>query len=157
MAQETLKTDTLIFSITDNPHIGLTNNSKVKKRSDTYRWDIDVRKASVIIEIQQPSRALIYFAIFLGSLQIFDGMLTSIGMARFGTKGEGNPFLRSIMEETTPDKALVIAKVGAILLVVALTVLAKRLPWIRDVIGVLSCIYLFAAIIPWVYIITYYF
>lgn len=164
MHSEKMRNDTLILSITKNPHIALTNSAILEDLEEpslekkTIRFDIEVtRNATIIIEVEPPSRALIYFAIFFVSLQILDGMLTSIGMARFGVHSEGNPLLKDLMIRFTPDQALVAVKTLAVLMVVTLTVVAKRISWIRDIIGLLSCIYLFAAIIPWVYIITHHF
>jgi hypothetical protein len=163
MQSEKLKNDTLVLSITQNPHIALTNSTILEDIEEpcpgrkTLRFDIEVRNATIVIELEPPSRALIYFAIFLVSLQILDGMLTSIGMARFGIHSEGNPLLKNLMIRFSPDQALVAVKTLAVLMVVTLSVVANRMKWVRDIIGVLSCIYLFAAIIPWIYIITHYF
>jgi len=94
-------------------------------------------------------------AFVLGSvlclLQALDGVLTSIGVSRFGIEWEGNPFIRALMEDFGPTTALGIVKCFAILLVVGLTFFARRLPWINNAMGAVSCIYLFVAIIPWSY------
>jgi hypothetical protein len=159
-ARRRQRRDTLICSLTREPHLTVTRNSLIVEQlgKNTYLFNVDLpRGKTVIIEVEPPSRALIYFAIFLASLQIMDGMLTSIGMARFGINNEGNPFLRTLMMHMDPDKALVVVKTAAVLLVVSLSVVARHLSWVRDLIGVLSCVYLFAAIIPWVYVITYHF
>ena len=110
------------------------------------------RKAAVIIEIESPSRDFLFLGVFLASLQIFDAVFTSIGLSRFGLHAEGNPLLRRLMIEYGPDQALIMVKLFAIMVVVGLTVLAKKLSWVKDLIGVLSCVYLFAAIIPWLYL-----
>lgn len=110
------------------------------------------RRAAVVIEIEAPSRDFIFFGVFLASMQIFDGVLTSMGMTRFGTHAEGNPMMRFLIEQIGTHQALVAVKIMAVLLVVFLTVLAKRAKWIKDLIGVLSCVYLFAAVLPWIYL-----
>ena len=110
------------------------------------------RRAAMVVEIETPSRDFLFFGIFLASLQIFDGVLTSMGLDRFGMHAEGNPMMRHLMEYVGPHQALLTVKILAIIFVAVLTVLAKRLSWIKDLIGVLSCIYLFAAVIPWVYL-----
>ncbi len=109
------------------------------------------RGKTVILELPQPSREVFYFGAFLASLQIVDGILTSIGIRKFGISGEGNPILRMAMSVFTPDQAIVLGKLLAILIVVGLTIAAKRTRFIRDMIGFLSCFYLVAAIIPWLY------
>lgn len=111
------------------------------------------RNAAFIFEIEIPSRDFIFFGIFLGSLQIFDGFLTSLGMNKFGLHAEGNPFLRSIFYKFGPENTMLVVKSLAIIAVIFLTVLAKKIRWIKDLIGALSCIYLFAAILPWIYFI----
>ena len=112
------------------------------------------KRAAVVFEIETPSRDFIYFGIFLASLQIFDGVLTRMGMQRFSTDAEGNFFLRRMMEAYGVDATLITAKLSAIIVVAVLTVIAKRMTWIKDVIAVLSIVYLVAAIFPWVYILS---
>jgi len=113
------------------------------------------KRAAIVFEIEKPSRDFIFFGIFLISLQVFDGVLTSAGVSKFGTSAEGNVFLRGLMERFGANEALFVIKSFAIGLVVFLTILAKRISWIKDLIGVLSCIYLVAAIVPWLLILFY--
>jgi len=151
--------DTLIFKLTNEPSFEITNSQILDDRdfkTNTYIFTLP-RDKTIILEIEKPSRELFYFALFFVSLQVADGMLTSIGVARFGIQGEGNPFLKNLMLEHGADKALFMVKAAAIFIIAGLTALAKRAPFVKDIIGTLSCIYLFAAIIPWVYIITHYF
>ncbi len=110
------------------------------------------RGAAVVLELEIPSRDFIYFGLFFVSLQICDGILTSYGMKRFGITAEGNPFLRTLMLHMGPHEALVAMKTVSVLFVVLLTIIAKRVDWIKNLIGVLSCIYLIAAILPWCYL-----
>ena len=110
------------------------------------------RSAAVILEIESPSRDFIYLGFFLASLQIFDGVLTSMGVARFGVVMEGNPLLKSLMLTFGPANTLFAVKFLSILTVGLLTFLARRIKWVKDIIGLLSCVYLFAAILPWLYI-----
>lgn len=150
--------DTLILN-TGNLSIELTNSRILEDKdfaSNTYIFELP-RGKTIILELQPPSRALIYFSIFFISLQVADGMLTSIGMTRFGVHGEGNPFLRNLMHKYHPDQVLLVVKSIAVAIILALTIIARRVHWIKDLIGTLSCIYIFAAIIPWVYVLTYYF
>lgn len=150
--------DTLILN-TRNLSVELTNSRILDDRdfnSKTYIFELP-RGKTVILELQPPSRTLIYFSIFFVSLQVADGMLTSIGMTRFGVDGEGNPFLRWLMHDYHPDQVLLVVKSIAVLIIIGLTIIARKVSWVKDLIGTLSCIYLFAAIIPWVYVLSFYF
>jgi tRNA A-37 threonylcarbamoyl transferase component Bud32 len=130
---------------------GLAMKEQSKKRKATVVIRLP-RRAAVVVEIEAPSRDFIFLGVFLASLQVFDGMLTSMGLTRFGTHAEGNPMMRFLIEHIGAHQALVTVKVMAVVLVAFLTVLAKRAKWIKDLIGVLSCIYLFAAVLPWIYL-----
>ena len=110
------------------------------------------RRAAMVLEIESPSRDFIFLGIFLASLQVFDWVLTHMGVSRFGAHAEGNPVLRYIMSLVGPERTLLVVKVAAIILVVFLTDLAKRTRWIKNLISVLSFIYFFAAVLPWIYL-----
>lgn len=153
-----LHKDTLILN-THNLSLKLTNSVILEDKdfkSNTFIFELP-RGKTVILELERPSRALIYFSIFFISLQVADGMLTSIGMTRFGVSGEGNPLLRNLMHNYNYDQVLLVVKSIAVLIILGLTFIARQVPWIKDLIGTLSCVYLFAAIIPWVYVLTFYF
>lgn len=99
---------------------------------------------------QAPKVLLLGF--FLAALQAVDGVLTSIGVTRFGTSIEGNPMLRQLMEHFGHIPTLAILKLIAIIIVLSLTYLAQRRPWVHNAMGALTCVYLVAAILPWTYI-----
>ncbi len=99
-----------------------------------------------------PARDVIIASVFLGLLQALDGVLTSIGIARFGTSAEGNPLLRLMMEQFGQVPTLAVFKIAAICIVASLALLARHLPWIKDALHAVSGVYLFAAILPWTYI-----
>ena len=101
---------------------------------------------------QAQANSALLLGFILCSLQALDGILTSMGVSRFGTAIEGNPLIRTLMEEFGHVTALGLVKFCAILVVIALTCFAKRLPWVNNAMGAISCIYVFAAIIPWTYI-----
>lgn len=158
MTEKRKNNDTVILN-THNLSLKLTNSAILEDKdfkSNTFIFELP-RGRTVILELEKPSRALIYFSIFFISLQVADGMLTSIGMTRFGVHGEGNPFLRNLMHDYHPDKVLLVVKSFAVVIILILTYIAKKVSWVKDLIGTLSCIYLFAAIIPWVYVLTFYF
>lgn len=102
---------------------------------------------------QTPKVLLLGF--FLASLQAADGVLTSIGVTRFGTSIEGNPVLRQLMEHFGHIPTLAILKLIAIIIVLSLTYLAQRRPWVHNAMGALTCVYLVAAILPWTYILFF--
>jgi hypothetical protein len=88
----------------------------------------------------------------LALLQALDGVLTSLGVSRYGIAVEGNPLLRSLMEHFGHIPTLSLVKLIAISFVIVLSTYAKRLPWVQNAMGAISCIYLFTAILPWTYI-----
>lgn len=110
------------------------------------------RRAALVFEIESPSRDVIFLGVFLASLQIFDGVLTSMGVSKWGLRAEANPVLRELMGAIGPESTLLVVKGTAVFVVLVLTILAKRLYWMKDVIAILSCLYLFAAIIPWLFL-----
>ena len=112
-------------------------------------------RAAVIFKIEPPSRDFIYLGVFLASLQVFDGVLTSMGLTQLGMHAEANPLLRFLMHHLGPTSALLVVKGTAVFVVLMLTILARKTRWIKDLIAALSCLYLFAAILPWLYILGY--
>lgn len=110
------------------------------------------RRATVLLELERPSRAFIYLGIFFASLQVLDGVLTSVGVNQYGITKEGNPLLRTLMERFNPEQTLFMVKAIAVIVIAYMTLLAKRIRWVRDLIGLLSCIYLFGAILPWLWV-----
>lgn len=102
-----------------------------------------------------PARNVLMLGVLLALLQAADGILTSVGINRFGITIEGNPFLRSLMEEFGHIPTLALVKLLAIIVVVSLTIIANRLPWVKSAMGAVTCIYLFAAILPWTYILFF--
>lgn len=99
-----------------------------------------------------PARSVIEIGVLLMLFQAFDGVLTTIGINRFGIAAEGNPFLRQLMSEFGHIPTLTILKAAAIFIVLALTLIAARLPWVKNAMGALTCLYFFTAIVPWTYI-----
>lgn len=85
-------------------------------------------------------------------LQALDGILTSVGVSRFGIDIEGNPFVRSLMMELGHIPALSLIKCLAVVAIIALTFYARKIPWINNAMGAVSAVYIFSAIIPWTYI-----
>jgi hypothetical protein len=98
------------------------------------------------------SPEIIALGLILALLQVFDGILTGIGMSQFGTSMEGNMLLRSLMGVMGYIPALVIVKGASILLVGVLCLHAPKVSWLKPAfIGVIA-LYLCMAVIPWTYI-----
>ncbi len=85
-------------------------------------------------------------------LQIFDGILTSIGISRFGSDIEGNPFLRNLIENFGHIPVLASIKIIAVFFVFVLAVNSKYVPWISSALRAICYMYFFTAIVPWIYI-----
>lgn len=102
--------------------------------------------------VKAPVRKAFFLGIILCVFQALDGVLTLVGVNRFGIDFEGNPFIRSLMEQFGHVPVLGLLKGLAVLMVIGLVFSAKRLPWVNNAMGALSCIYLIAAILPWTYI-----
>ena len=98
------------------------------------------------------AKDVIVLGALLSLLQLVDGVLTNLGINRYGIAIEGNPFLRSMMEEFGHVPTLTILKCLAIGLVIALTMMTKKLPWIKNAMSAVTAVYLFAAILPWTYL-----
>ncbi|MCC6219817.1 MAG: hypothetical protein IT291_01095 [Deltaproteobacteria bacterium] len=99
-----------------------------------------------------PSRDVLALGSFLVVLQALDAILTGMGVARFGSSIEGNPLLRSLMDEVGTVSALAYAKILAIVVVVTLTLITAKVPWVKRALGAISAVYVFGAILPWTYI-----
>ena len=82
-------------------------------------------------------------------LQILDGIMTGIGVARLGVSAEGNFVLRYLMENIGYIPTLLIAKIAAILIIITLCSMSTRVSWIPKALKVLIAVYLGAAVLPW--------
>jgi serine/threonine protein kinase len=110
--------------------------------------------AAFVFEFEAPSRDIVCAGLLLASLQVMDGYLTSMGIHYFGIQAEGNIFIKKLMHLMGPDNALIVVKGLAIVVVFFLTALVRRQRNLKGVINGLCLIYLLAAIIPWIYILT---
>lgn len=88
-------------------------------------------------------------------LQGLDGVLTTIGVERFGVSIEGNPIIRGLMQQIGHIPALGLVKCLAVFIIVGLMYQARRLPWINGAMGAIGAVYVFVAIIPWTYILFF--
>ena len=93
----------------------------------------------------RPRHWLIFFVL----LQLADGVLTYAAVQRFGTSAEGNPILATWIVITGTGPALIGAKLiacacGGVLYVTG----------VHRVLAALSALYLFAAVMPWLQILS---
>ena len=102
-----------------------------------------------------PARNVVHLAFFLAFLQVLDGVLTSIGISRFGVNAEGNILLRSLMLQIGHVTALFMVKTTAIAIVGILAVVSREVAWVRSALGFVALLYLVVAIIPWTYILFF--
>ena len=98
------------------------------------------------------SRALAFWAWSLVILQILDGVMTAIGVGHYGHEAEANFLLKLGMELIGPVPTLIIAKSLAIFVVYLLVQCAQHVRWVPRAIQAVTALYLFAAILPWSYI-----
>lgn len=85
-------------------------------------------------------------------MQALDGVLTTIGVSRFGIESEANPLIRSLMESYGEVFALALVKSFAIVAICVLVFLAHRVSWVSKALGYVTALYLFVAILPWTYL-----
>lgn len=101
--------------------------------------------------LPDPRKTMLLGALLI-VLQALDGILTSVGVSRFSLAKEGNPILRALMAEFGHVPVLGVVKFTAILLIIALCYYAQHLAWVQRVMGAISCVYFFTAVLPWTYI-----
>ena len=98
------------------------------------------------------ARSALIIGVAFAILQVLDGLLTSIGIHRYGIEIEGNPFLKAMMIQFGYIQVLTFMKAGTIATIAFLTVMSARVTWIKGALTSLSAIYLLGAIIPWAYV-----
>ncbi len=100
------------------------------------------------------AKEIAILGVILVMMQIADGILTAVGVSYFGTSIEGNVVLRSLMNSYGVVATLVGVKVLAIGIIMALCHLAFTVTWLRSALKLVISLYLFAAILPWSYILA---
>jgi len=95
--------------------------------------------------------------VFLIICQVIDGSLTVIGVGKLGISKEGNPMIRALMVHFDPIQVLFLIKASAIILLLLIKDIydytIRPLRFLKPSLVVISILYLFAAIIPWFYVI----
>lgn len=125
------------------------------KQTTTFRPALTLVKGGLscgngVLTVQPaPSRQMVILAAMMIVLQIADGILTGLGVSHFGTEAEGNPLLRLGMEYFGHIPTLIITKLIAVGVVLALLNLSRRVGWIQRALKVVIAVYLLAAVLPW--------
>lgn len=134
----------IFFEVVDGTTEGITYSGKRKRRK------------TVLIRIggRSISKQAFLLGIILASLQVFDAILTYIGLTLHGIHLEGNGLLAKMMHAYGLFPTLLISKSIALCLIVFLTCIAHKRRWIRPFIFMLCGAYLTLAILPWTYIIS---
>ncbi|MCB0330804.1 MAG: hypothetical protein KDD70_14120 [Bdellovibrionales bacterium] len=95
-----------------------------------------------------------FLVVVLILVQILDGVLTGLGVSQFGIEAEGNPLLRFFMGHFGHEATLIGAKSLSIAIVILLGHCAKSVAWVEKAMTAVACLYIFAALIPWTFILT---
>ena len=82
-------------------------------------------------------------------LQIFDGILTYLGVKRFGIDGEGNPLIHMLMLNVGVVLALVLVKSFAITSLIAVNSKVESNTILKRGLKLSIWFYLLFAILPW--------
>jgi hypothetical protein len=107
-----------------------------------------------VLLLRQPHAAesrtlgLLALALFI-AVQIGDACSTAAGVAQFGHSIEANPFLASLMAAWGTTGALVAGKTMAIAGGVVLHIYSRHVT-----LALLTVGYVFAAIVPWAFVLT---
>ena len=113
--------------------------------------DVEYRE----VHQNQITSGALFFGAVLCALQAADGVLTSLGVRKFGIHVEANPVVRELIVSLGDVTALGLIKLLAIIVICFLVVLSRRVLWIRSAMGALSCVYLFGAVVPWIYLLFF--
>lgn len=133
--------------------VDMSSNEVVRPRAPTICISLP-KNSAFVFEFEPPSRDVVCAGVLLASMQVFDGYLTSKGISHFGVQAEANFVIRELMHIMGPDNALIVVKGLAILVVMLLTMIARKQRALKGIINLLCVIYMLMAIIPWVYILT---
>jgi hypothetical protein len=101
------------------------------------------------LQVHTISRDIIILGLIVTLLQIMDGVLTGIGIHRYGVEAEGNLFIRTLMEQFGYVQALILVKGFSIFVIGTLCVLSTVVHWVPRAMKIVIAIYLCGAIIPW--------
>jgi uncharacterized protein DUF5658 len=107
---------------------------------------IQARRLATLTLPGSATRGISAVALF-AAVQIADGILTLVGIGRFGPAVESNPLLSLSIMALGPGAALSIAKVSAVVLATILHSTRSHL-----VLALLTVFYVFGAVLPWMWL-----
>jgi hypothetical protein len=94
------------------------------------------------------TRAIWVLALF-AAIQVADGTLTAVGVARFGLSAEGNPVLALCFGVLSVGTTIALAKLFAISCATLLHLRSQHLP-----LALLTVLYVLGAIVPWTWVLV---
>lgn len=94
-------------------------------------------------------KRVLFWAVCLCVAQILDGVLTYLGMTRFGVNAEGNVLLHTLMNYMGVAQALLTVKLLSIYVVVFLCCRDISERWLRVAFKSITIFYFIFAICPW--------
>lgn len=106
----------------------------------------------IALESTGITKEIVTLGLLLALLQLIDGMLTILGIGRFGIEAEGNPILRNSMFILGPVATLAFSKCVACGFIACLCWWSSKVCWISAALKGLICVYSLAAVVPWIYI-----
>ncbi len=132
----------VLFPTAEHPRFEVVAGGKCESRAKTNR------------PLRSSSHALLFWAWSLVILQLLDGIMTAVGVGHYGHQAEANVFLKAGMELMGAVPTLILAKSLAILVVYVLVQCARHVLWVPRALKAVTALYLFAAVIPWTYILV---
>lgn len=100
------------------------------------------------------ARQTLFLGLVLITLQVLDGVLTHLGILKFGMEAEGNPMLYALMVKVGVENALIITKVLVSLVIVGLMFAASKLAWVNNALAAVCAVYTVMAVLPWTYLLA---
>ena len=123
--------------------------------TSTSSIPLSVRPISLrLVGILRMPGVLDNLAFLLIVCQLLDGIATAAGMHRFGISLEGNFLLRETMGLIGVIPTLILAKGAAIGMTIGLRRMGSQVVWVGEALLLLSLVYIGAALIPWLIILT---
>lgn len=101
------------------------------------------------LKVHTISKDIIILGLIVATLQVMDGILTGIGISRYGIEAEGNLFIRTLMQQFGWVQALVLVKGFSVVIIATLCLLSTVVHWVPRAMKIVIAIYLCGAIIPW--------
>lgn len=100
------------------------------------------------------SQEMLFLGVLMIVIQLVDGLLTGIGVYKFGIDIEGNTLVKSLMYQIGYLNALVFVKTLSISVVLILMSLSEKVLWIPKAMKATIGIYILFAILPWGFLLS---